>query len=88
MNAPNQKPPNPLIQQLLWHCLMGITLGIICAGLLLQIGAGDPTGLIAGPVTLVARLRFLLEAAFFFGTGATLTGATFLANEKAGSRNR
>ncbi|MGH6671326.1 MAG: hypothetical protein ACRECE_00665 [Xanthobacteraceae bacterium] len=62
---------------------MGITLGIICAGLLLQIGASHPSGLLGEPDTFVARLRFLLTVAFLFGVGATLTGATFLASEKS-----
>lgn len=84
MNRPKPKSSHrPAIAQLLWHCLMGITLGVICAGLLLQIGASHPSVLLGGPDTLFARLRFLLTLAFLFGAGATLTGATFLAADKS-----
>jgi hypothetical protein len=89
MNERNQTPSNaPTVTQLLWHCVMGITLGIICVGLLLQIAGSHPGNLIQGPNTLFARLRFLLEVAFFFGVGATLTGATFLMNEKSRSKSK
>jgi hypothetical protein len=67
---------------------MGITLGVICVGLLLQIAGSHPEKLIEGPDTLFARLRFLLEVTFFFGVGATLTGALFLMNEKSSSKSR
>lgn len=65
--------------QLVWQCLMGVTLGIICAGLLLQMAGSDK--LIAGADTFVARLQFILEVAFLFGLGSTVTGITFLLNE-------
>lgn len=84
------KPPSPilpLIKQLLWHCLMGVALGVLCGGLLLQIGASQPDALIHGADTVFERLRFLLTIAFFFGIAATLTGATFLANEKESSQS-
>jgi hypothetical protein len=88
MNERNQRPSGaPTITQLLWHCLMGITLGIICVGLLLQIAGSHPGNLIEGPDTLFARLRFLVEVTFLFGIGATLTGATFLMNEKSRSKS-
>ena len=77
----------PSFRQLLWHCLMGIALGVLCGGLLLQIGASHPDALLHGGDTMVARLRLLLTVAFLFGAGATLTGATFLANEKEQSRS-
>jgi hypothetical protein len=76
------------IRQLLWHSLMGIILGVICAGLLLQISGSHPDNLIDGPDTLLVRLRFVLKLAFFFGVGATLTGATFLMNEKSDPKGR
>jgi hypothetical protein len=76
------KVPTPLPpRQLLWHCLMGMTLGVICAGLLLQIGGTNE--LIGSANTLAARLQFLLGVAFFFGVGATLTGVVFLINERS-----
>lgn len=62
---------------------MGVALGIVCAGLLLQIDTSHLQNLLGGPDTLLARLRFLLTVAFLFGAGATLTGATFLAGEQA-----
>lgn len=86
MNKRNSGPIT--IRQLLWHSLMGIILGIICAGLLLQIAGSHPDNLIDGPDTLLDRLRFVLKLAFFFSLGATLTGATFLMNEKSGRRGR
>ena len=75
-------------RQLLWHCLMGVALGVLCGGLLLQIGASHPDALLHSGDTMVARLRLLLTVAFLFGVGATLTGATFMANEKQQSRSR
>jgi NhaP-type Na+/H+ or K+/H+ antiporter len=77
-----------LFRELLWHCLMGITLGVICGGLLLQIGASQPDALMHGADTMAARLCLLLTVALLFGVGATLTGATFLANEKERSQSR
>lgn len=75
------------IKQLLWHGLMGTALGVLCAGLLLQIGASHHDAFIDGPETMAARLRFLLTVAFLFGIGSTLTGATLIANEKAHSQS-
>jgi hypothetical protein len=66
---------------------MGITLGVVCGGLLLQIGASQPDALLHGGDAMATRFCFLLTVAFFFGVGATLTGATFLANEKERSRS-
>jgi hypothetical protein len=77
-----------LLRQLLWHCLMGTTLGVICGGLLLQIGASQPDALIHGADTIASRLRLLLTVAFIFAVGATLTGASFLAHENEQSRSR
>jgi hypothetical protein len=77
-----------LLRQLLWHCLMGTTLGVICGGLLLQIGASQPDALIHGADTIASRLRLLLTVAFIFAVGATLTGASFLAHENERSRSR
>lgn len=65
---------------------MGITLGVLCGGLLLQIGAPFSHALLHGGNIIVERLRFLLTMALFFGVGAVLTGATFLANEKERSQ--
>jgi hypothetical protein len=85
------KPPSsvlPLIKQLVWNCLMGVTLGVLCGGLLLQIGASHPDALLHGADTIAARLRFLVMIAFLFGAGATLTGAALLANEQKQSPRR
>ncbi len=80
---PHSRTPRPSFQQLLWHCLMGITLGVLCAGLLLHVPtAAADTGLIPGPVDSLKTLRFLLSFAFVFGLGATLTGAMFLNHDK------
>jgi cytochrome bd-type quinol oxidase subunit 2 len=85
----SKPPPSvvPLIKQLTWHCLMGVALGVLCAGLLLQIDSSHSDALIHGADTMAARFRFLLTVAFFFGAGATLTGATFLANDNERSRS-
>jgi hypothetical protein len=61
-----------LLHQLLWHWMMGMTLGILCAGLLLFTNA---PGLADHLTSLSARLIFLLSVGFSFGVGATLTGA-------------
>ncbi|MGB6538234.1 MAG: hypothetical protein WBF58_19975 [Xanthobacteraceae bacterium] len=66
---------------------MGTTLGVICGGLLLQIGASHPDALMHGASTIAARLRLLLTVACIFAFGATLTGATFLAHERERSRS-
>jgi hypothetical protein len=68
---------------LLWHCLMGVALGVLCAGLLLQVPSSAGDSLIVGPETSFKTLRFLLSFAFLFGLGATLTGAMFLSHDKS-----
>jgi hypothetical protein len=83
------KPPSMLVftKQLLWHCLIGVALGVLCGGLLLNIGSAHFDAFIHGPDTMIARLRFLLTVALFFGAGSTLTGTVFLVNEKARSNS-
>jgi len=61
--------------------MMGTTLGIVFAGLVLQSGELQAKGLIDGPLTHALALRILLTAAFIFGIGATLTGSMFLASD-------
>jgi len=58
--------------------MMGTTLGVVFAGLLLHSGALQAVGLVDAPVGLSARLGILLVVACVFGVGATLTGALFL----------
>lgn len=82
MSNPNHRAPVPSFPQLLWHCLMGITLGVLCAGLLLHVPSAEASSLIPGPVSSFKTLRFLLSFAFVFGLGATLTGAMFLNHDK------
>ncbi|MDE1973608.1 MAG: hypothetical protein KGK33_13785 [Hyphomicrobiales bacterium] len=77
-----------LLKNLLWHCLMSVTLGVLCGGLFLQIGAMQSGALFHGADTFVARFRFLLMLGFFFGVGGTITGAMFLAAEKEQSQSR
>lgn len=57
-----------------------MTLGIVCAGVLL---VADAPGLIARPSSLSARLLFLLTIGLFFGFGATLTGVLYLNSDKS-----
>jgi hypothetical protein len=83
MPAPRPRTPRPPFQQLLWHCLMGTALGVLCAGLLLHVPSADATSLIPAPVSSFKTLRFLLSFAFIFGLGATLTGAMFLNHDKS-----
>jgi hypothetical protein len=83
MPDPQRRAPRPSLQQLLWHCLMGVALGVLCAGLLLQVPSSAGDSLIAGPETSYKTLRFLLSFAFLFGLGATLTGAMFLSHDKS-----
>ncbi len=83
MPDPQRRAPRPSFQQLLWHCLMGIALGVLCAGLLLHVPTAEGASLIAGPETSYKTLRFLLSFAFLFGLGATLTGAMFLSHDKS-----
>ena len=82
MSDPHQRAPRPSFSQLLWHCLMGITLGVLCAGLLLHVPSAEASSLIPAPVSSLKTLRFLLSFAFIFGLGATLTGAMFLNHDK------
>jgi len=53
---------------------------------MLQIATLNPHSPVGEPATALARLRYLLTVAFIFGGGATLTGATFLANDKTNSK--
>ena len=83
------KPPSSFLfftKQLLWHCLIGAALGVLCGGLLLNIGAAHSDAFIHGPDTMLARLRFLLTVALLFGAASTLTGAGFLVSEKERSK--
>ncbi len=77
-NSPEPKLP---FRKLLWHGMMGMTLGIVFAGLLLHSGALQADGFIDDSVGLFARLGILLTVACVFGVGATLTGALFLVDE-------
>lgn len=83
MPDPRRRPPRPSFQQLLWHCLMGVTLGVLCAGLLLHVPSADAHSLVPDPAGSLKTLRFLLSFAFIFGLGATLTGAMFLNHDKS-----
>jgi hypothetical protein len=83
MSDPQHRAPHPSFQQLLWHGLMGITLGVICAGLLLHVPSANASDLISAPASSLKTLRFLLSFAFIFGIGATLTGAVFLNHDKS-----
>jgi hypothetical protein len=80
---PNSPPPQPSFRKLLWHWMMGITLGIVFAGVLLHSGSLEAKGLVDGPLSHASTLRVLLTVAFLFGVGATLTGAMFLANDNS-----
>ena len=62
---------------------MGITLGVLCAGLLLHVPSADAKSLIAAPVNSLKTLRFLLSFAVIFGIGATLTGVVFLNHDQS-----
>ena len=83
MSNPQRRPPRPSFQQLLWHCLMGVTLGVLCAGLLLHVPSAAARSLIPTPSGSLKTLRFLLSFAFIFGLGATVTGAVFLNQDKS-----
>ena len=63
--------------------MMGITLGILFAGIVLQSGELQSKGFLHQPQTDAVALRVLLTAAFLFGAGATFTGLIFLTNEKS-----
>jgi len=78
---PDSREPKLPFRKLLWHGMMGITLGVIFAGLLLCSGALQADGFVDGHVGLLARLGILLTVAFVFGIGATLTGVLFLVDE-------
>jgi hypothetical protein len=80
MSWPTKNPIS--LQRLLWHAMMGIALGVICGGLLL-ISDGPEVQSIPGSLgSLTSRLVFLIFFGFWFGLGATMTGALFLANEE------
>lgn len=83
MPDPHRREPRPSFQQLLWHCLMGIALGVLCAGLLLHVPSANAASLLPAPGSSLKTLRFLLSFAFIFGIGATLTGAVFLNHDKS-----
>jgi hypothetical protein len=78
----NQRQHRPSIHKLAWHCMMGITLGLLFAGLLLHSGELQAKGLVDGPLSRIVALRFMLTAAFVFGIAATLTDGMFLVNDK------
>jgi hypothetical protein len=82
MPDPRRRASRPPLQQLLWHCLMGTALGVLCAGLLLHVPSAAAGSLIAAPASSLKTLRFLLSFALIFGLGATLTGALFLSHDK------
>jgi hypothetical protein len=82
MPDPHRRAPRPSFQQLLWHCLMGVALGVLCAGLLLHVPSAAAGSLMPPPENSLKTLRFLLSFAFIFGLGATVTGAIFLNHEK------
>ncbi len=78
-----RKPPTQhlFLRRLLWHWMMGTTIGIIFAGALLvsRVPALEPfdgAGDVAGSVV------FLIAVGLFFGIGALLTGAVFLVGEE------
>jgi len=74
----NSPEPKPTFHNLLWHGMIGTTLRVVFAGLLLHSGALQAVSLVDAPVGLSARLGILLVVACVFGVGATLTGALFL----------
>ncbi len=78
---PDSREPRLPFRKLLWHGMMGITLGVIFAGLLLYSGALQADGFVDAHIGALARLGILLTIACVFGTGATLTGALFLVDE-------
>jgi uncharacterized membrane protein YeiB len=83
MSDPHRRAPRPWFAQLLWHGLMGTALGVLCAGLLLQVPSSAADSLLGAPATSFATLRFLLCFALLFGLGATLTGAMFLSHDQS-----
>jgi len=78
---PDSREPKLPDRKLLSHGMMGITLGVIFAGLLLHSGALQADGFVDAHVGVLARLAILLTIACVFGIGATLTGALFLVDE-------
>jgi len=78
---PDSREPKLPFSKLLWHGMMGMTLGVIFAGLLLRSGALQADGFVDAHVGALARLGILLTIACVFGIGATLTGALFLVDE-------
>ena len=77
----NSPEPKPTFHNLLWHGMIGTTLRVVFAGLLLHSGALQADDFVDAPVGLLARLGILLTVACVFGIGTTLTGALFLVDE-------
>jgi hypothetical protein len=81
---PNPRRQLPEFYQLLWHGAMGMTLGILCAGILLVAHVPVTTHVVDQPISMLARFIFLVTVGLSFGIGAALTGAMFLAGEQSG----
>lgn len=83
---PSFKPPSSkprfTFRQLLWHCMMGMTLGILCAGLLLYTRIPELLPL-DQPGAMVSRFGYLLAVGIPFGICATLTGALFTVSDQS-----
>jgi hypothetical protein len=69
------------LRRLLWHGMMGATLGVVCAGALLFSGS-SALALLDGASDPSVRLDVLLTVGLAFGMAATLTGAMFLVGEE------
>jgi hypothetical protein len=70
------------VSHLLWHWMMGSTLGLLCAGYLLVAQVNEFQILFGSPASM-CRLIYLAAAGLFVGIGATLTGALFLVTDDA-----
>ncbi|HEY1364492.1 MAG TPA: hypothetical protein VGF60_19775 [Xanthobacteraceae bacterium] len=68
----------PKPRDLLLQWLMGMALGVLCAGMLLQTRRIDVTALIQVRQAWLATLIFLTSIGASFGLGATLTGAALM----------
>jgi hypothetical protein len=79
MREPGTRPA--VLLQLACHWLMGMALGVLCAGLLLITKAPEVVSLVGASASAHARLIFLVSVGISFGFSATLTGAIFLLNE-------
>jgi hypothetical protein len=77
MQKPTPSTKRLSLGPLLWHWMMGSTLGILCAGYLLVANVAE-FHLLEGSPASTARLIFLIAAVLFVGIGATLTGALFV----------